>query len=120
MTTLRQLLTDRNTAFQISDVDEVVDFLRANPPVWPLVNEAVPHIREKFGRDMQLELAILPDESRDGPGTTQLLLKVWVNLDVEQAHARRKEFCFNWWLAACHKADNKLTIGLRYNKPAAS
>lgn len=118
MTTLRQLLADKKTAFQIKDFNEVVKFLQANPLVWPVVSEAVPHIREKFGPDAQLELAILPDDTQDGPGTTQLLLKVWVNLDLAEAQARREAFYFEWWLAAARRAQNKLEISLRYNKQA--
>ena len=108
MTTLRQLLADKKTVFQVDERKEVLAFIKANPAVIPLIKEAIPRIRKKFGDDVDFGLELF-NEGFD-PDETMLFLKVLSALPPEVEMKKFEELCFEWWLLARRPVGSKLNI----------
>ncbi len=97
--------------YQINEHEEVLSFIRANPFLVPLLQEAPDYIQKYFPQTI-LSLQLVTDP--EIPNDTRLWLNIGTKLDVDEAMNKEEELDQDWWWGNMERAENKFQLDLEF------
>jgi hypothetical protein len=98
--------------YEISNFEEVKNFLSKNRFLISLIEEIPSKIYQYFGNGQKLALQILYEP--DFPESSELWILVLTELPAKEARSVMNRFDKDWWLKNLHKTNYKLNIGIEY------
>jgi len=109
---LRRELTYLSKIYNLREPSRVLEFLRNNVSLIPLVVEAYGKIREYFPQaDAVLEVITDPEEANE-----ELVIFIRTNLPPDEAFKRLEQLDKDWWLDASYEAGEKLCIHVEFTE----
>lgn len=102
-------ISSSDSLYVATEREKILDFLRENSYLFPLLMEAYHHAKMHFpGNSVRLELATDPEI----PNTTQLIVRVVTPLNPKEASQKLRELDKQWWLGAMSQAQGKMLIDI--------
>ncbi|MCI0488466.1 MAG: hypothetical protein L0229_17905 [Blastocatellia bacterium] len=116
LTSDQSLLEDRaletiERLFRLRNEAQVGMFINESPFLIPILLKASGKLASYFPLS-QLILEVAPDP--DEEGESELVLYITTELPPQEAHARLKQFDYDWWLGVVKTARGRLCITLEF------
>jgi hypothetical protein len=104
--------TPMTAQYLTREPEAVAAFLERYPFLLPLLTEALGPLREAFGPETPLVVAV--DIDPEVAGWEELRVDVETALPVDEADQRLEAFATTWWLENLPRADGKLFFTLAF------
>ncbi len=105
-------INDLRSKFEITNFEEVRNFLTKNRFLVSLVEEIPSKIYQYFGIGQKLALQVLYEP--DFPQSFELWIHILTELSAKEALPVLERFDEEWWLENMDKSDGKLNITLKF------
>jgi hypothetical protein len=110
--TINEKINALPSKYEISNFEEVKNFLSKNRFLISLIEEIPGKIYQYFGNGQKLALQILNEP--DFPESSELWILVLTELSAKEARSVMNRFDKDWWLKNLHRASFRLNIGIEY------
>lgn len=105
-------INDLRSKFEITNFEEVKNFLTKNRFLVSVVEEIPSKIYQYFGSSQRLTLQVLYEP--DFPRSNELWIHILTELSAKEALPTLERFDEEWWLENMDKSDGRLNITLKF------